>query len=263
MILVKVPAINGLGKTKGCEKAPDLVLESLKEIWSNESDKELMYFAKEIKIDNLNPSSSSETILNESKAMFEKENQKIIFLGGDHSISFPLMKSFSAHFKNAGLIVLDAHADCMLPTKEKEITHEGWLRALIERGFDAKNIFLVGSRNNDPEENKFLREKKVNLFSANEFEENIQEACEALMEKAKDFDSLYLSIDIDVADPAFAPGTGYCEPGGLTSRQLIYLVQKLNLLKNLKAIDLVEANPEKDLNNLTVKLASKLIAELA
>lgn len=268
MMLVKVPLVDGSSRTAGCEKAPDKIIEMLKEIWSNESDKELMYFNKDIKVDNANTKLSEETIFSESKNLFEKESQKILFIGGDHSISFPLARAFNSSCKNAGVIILDAHADCMLSSKDPEEqpgapTHEDWLRALIEQGFDSKKIFLVGSRNNDPEENRFLKEKSVNLFSTNEFAENLQETCEELMEKTKDFDALYLSIDIDVCDPAFAPGTGYCEPCGLTSRQLIYIIQKINLLKNLKAIDLVETNPEKDLNNLTVKLASKLIAELA
>lgn len=73
---------------------------------------------------------------------------------------------------------------------------------------------------------------------------------------------LYLSLDIDVVDPAFAPGTGHKEPGGLTSRQLIYLIQRMNKVKNLRAIDLVEINPLNDKEGLTVKLGAKIVSEL-
>jgi len=73
---------------------------------------------------------------------------------------------------------------------------------------------------------------------------------------------LYVSIDIDVIDPAFAPGTGYCEPGGLSTRDFLYLIQRINKLKNLKAIDLVEINPDKDKENMTVKLGAKILSEL-
>lgn len=262
MLIIKVPALNGLGKTKGCEKAPDMIVNALNDVWSSEQGKEINikdFEIKEIKVDNSNVKNSEESIFNEAKKLF-KENKKTIFLGGDHSISYSLAKAFSLCFGNAGLVILDAHADCMQPMKEPN--HEEWLKALIEQGFAPENVFLVGSRNIYSKEQEFLKEKKVNLFSANEFVENLQEACEALMEKIKDFDALYLSIDIDVCDPAFAPGTGYREPGGFTSRQLVYIIQKLNLLKNLKAIDIVEVNPEKDLNNMTVKLAARLVAEL-
>jgi agmatinase len=76
------------------------------------------------------------------------------------------------------------------------------------------------------------------------------------------FGSLYVSIDIDVLDPAFAPGTGYLEPSGLSSRELIFFLQRLSNLKNLKAVDLVEINPKLDISNLTVKTGAKIISEL-
>ena len=73
---------------------------------------------------------------------------------------------------------------------------------------------------------------------------------------------LYVSVDIDVIDPAFAPATGYPEPGGLSSREFIYLIQRINKMKNLRGIDIVEINPEKDENNLTIKLGAKILSEL-
>ena len=91
--------------------------------------------------------------------------------------------------------------------------------------------------------------------------EGIRNICDALMESAKNFDGLYVSFDIDAVDPAFAPGTGYPEPGGLTSRELFYFVHRLKNLKNLKAFDIVEVNPEKDINDITSRLAAKLCVE--
>ena len=92
--------------------------------------------------------------------------------------------------------------------------------------------------------------------------EGIRNICDAVMESAKDFDGLYISIDIDSVDPAFAPGTGYPEPAGLSSRELLYFIHRLKKLKNLKAVDIVEVNPEKDLNDITSRLAAKLCVEL-
>jgi len=83
------------------------------------------------------------------------------------------------------------------------------------------------------------------------------------METARGWGAFYLSIDIDVIDPAFAPGTGFREPGGLTSREMIYFIQRLKRLKNLKMTDITEVNPSKDSADLTVKLAAKLVKELA
>ena len=62
-------------------------------------------------------------------------------------------------------------------------------------------------------------------------------------------------------DPVFAPGTSYSEPGGLTSREMIYLVQRINKVKSLKAVDIVEVNPDGKGGELTVKLGAKILSE--
>jgi arginase family enzyme len=198
--------------------------------------------------------------------MFESK-PKTIFLGGDHSISYSLGKAFLDHCQNNGkepcLIVFDAHPDCMPVTKgsEKYPNHEEWLRDLIEQGFPSKNILLVGIRNSEEKENDFIKEKDIRTISMNQLLEDLEETCEIIMEFS-DRKELYLSLDIDVVDPAFAMGTGYREPGGLTSREFIYIIQRLNKIKNLRGVDLVEINPKKDENNLTVKLGAKILSEI-
>ena len=192
---------------------------------------------------------------------------KTIFIGGDHSISYSLTKAFLDNCKTSKkepcLIIFDAHPDCMEVTKgsEKYPNHEEWLRCLIEQGFPARNILLVGIRNSYKDEIEFLREKNIRIISMNALLENLEEMCEIIMEFS-DKKELYLSLDIDVVDPVFAIGTGYKEPGGLTSREFIYIIHRLNKIKNLKAIDLVEINPEKDRENMTVKLGAKILSEL-
>ncbi len=265
MFIVKVPGINGLGKTKGCEKAGNEILESLKDIHSNEQgipiDVRLLDL-EEIHLDNSNIEESNELIYKNSFKLFET-NLKTIFLGGDHSISYSLGKAFLDYCKNANkqpcLIVFDAHADCMTPMKEP--THEEWLRALIENDFPAENILLVGVRNMWRDEIQFVKKKGVKIISMNQLLDNLQDICDTIMEFSNSKE-LYVSIDIDVIDPVFAPGTGYKEPGGLTSRQFIYLIQRINKIKNLKAIDIVEINPEKDVNRMTIKLGAKILGEL-
>ena len=143
----------------------------------------------------------------------------------------------------------------------KNPTHEEWLRALIEKGFPAESIMLVGIINSDVEEIKFLAKNKIKVMNIDNLLLNIEDACDTIMEFSNGKE-LYLSLDIDVVDPAFAPGTGYKEPGGLTSRQLIYLIQRLNKVKGLKGIDIVEINPLLDKEGLTVKLGAKILSEL-
>lgn len=240
MILVKIPAINGLGKTRGCEKTPNLLCEK--------------YSCEEIKVNNQNIEKTQNNINSKAKEILKK-NKFVLFLGGDHSISFPLVKAFSLVNKDAGLIVFDAHADCMPVIKEP--THEEWLRALVGQGFDSKNILFVGLRKVEPEESEFLKKKGINRFWMKDFS---NKSIDTITEKARKFPSLYLSIDIDVFDPAFAPGTAYREKGGLTFKEFSSIIK--NIKDRLKAADIVEINPEKDINNRTIKLGKKIIDKL-
>ena len=265
MYIVKVPGINGLGKTTGCEKSPNFILKELKEIRSSELGKPVdfnLLDLEEIHLDNQNIEYSNKLIYKNSFKMFETQS-KTFFIGGDHSVSYSLTRGFFDSCQNSGkepcLVVFDAHADCMSPMKEP--THEEWLRKLIEDGFPKENILLVGVRNMWKDEITFLKENKIKIISMNQLQENLQDTCDIIMEFSQGKE-LYVSIDIDFIDPSYAPGTGYLETGGLSTRDFIYVLQRLNKLKNLRGVDLVEINPDKDTNNLTVKLGAKILSEL-
>jgi agmatinase len=264
MFIVKIPAINGLGKTNGCEKAGNEILKELKNLHSSEQGKPIEFQLldlEEIHVNNSDIEYSNKLIYENCKEIFETYS-KTLFLGGDHSISFSTGRAFLEHCKERGkepcLIVFDAHADCMKPMKEP--THEEWLRALVEIGFPAENILLVGVRNMWKDELIFLKEKKISVLNLNSLEENLQDICDTIMEFSTGKE-LYLSIDIDVLDPCFAPATGYPESGGLSARQFLYLTSRLNKIRSLRAVDLVEINPDKDKSNRTIKLGAKILGE--
>ena len=265
MFVVKIPGINGLGKTKGCERAGHAILESLREIHSNEQNIPIdmnLLDLEEIHLDNNNIEEANDLIYKNSLDAFETK-PKTIFLGGDHSISYSTTKAFLDYCKREGkepcLIVFDAHADCMTPMKEP--THEEWLRAVVEAGFPTESILLIGARNLERSEIQFLNEKRIQRISINSVLEDLDNIADTIMEFTQGKE-VYVSIDIDVVDPAFAPATGYPCPGGLTSRQMIYFVQRLKKIKTLKAVDIVEINSEKDVDKRTVQLGAKLLAEL-
>ena len=264
MFIVKIPGINSLGKTVGCETAPNIILNSLKQIHSNESkipiDLSLLDL-EEIHLDNSNLELTNSLIYKNSLEIF-KTKPKTFFIGGDHSISFSTTRAFLDYCKledkTPCLIIFDAHADLIEPLREP--THKDWLRKLINSGFPTGNILLVGVRNMEKNEIKFASEKNIAIMQMNVILENIQDSTDIITEFAEGKE-LYVSIDIDVVDPIFAPGTAYSEMGGLSSRQLIYILSRINKRKNLRAIDLVEINPLKDNNHLTVDLGAKIISE--
>ena len=128
---------------------------------------------------------------------------------------------------------------------------------------DASRVILIGLRSWDGKEKEFLDANKIRYFTMKQIMlTGISEVCDTVTETIREWGSVYLSIDIDVVDPSAAPGTGHCEPGGMSSRELIYFLQRIRLLKNLGMIDLVEVNPSKDVNEMTVKLGAKLLSEL-
>ena len=259
MKLIKIPSsLGGLGKANSSEQAPDRIVEKTKELWLSENGVLPLFDVDEVKIVKSN-------IAETNKAIFDKigaAKSNFIALGGDHSITHSCFKAFAQNNPNAGIVVFDAHPDLMQSFDVP--SHENFLRMLIEEGFVKKeNVILVGTRNSDKEELNFIKQNKIKVFSMKEISaEGKESACDAIMSVAKDFGSLYLSIDIDAVDPAFAPGTGYPEAGGLTSRELLYFIQRIRLLKNFRAADIVEVNPAKDVNDMTSLLAAKIAVEL-
>ena len=92
--------------------------------------------------------------------------------------------------------------------------------------------------------------------------EELEGVCDLVMERARKSGGFYISIDIDCVDPGFALGACDLEPGGMSSRDLIYFVKRMVLLENFRGADIVEINPDKDINEMTIKLGAKLLSEM-
>ncbi|MCK4649831.1 arginase family protein [Candidatus Pacearchaeota archaeon] len=245
MKLYSTNRINALG-LKGPEKTPQEITK-----FTNHSIEQII-------LDNDNIQESQNLLYKKAKQIFN-QNQKSVFIGGDHSITYPIFKAFQKTTHDPFLIIFDAHADCMPPSQEP--THEEFLRAIIEDGFPSEKIILIGARKIEPEEQEFLIKHNIKIF--NEIL-NMETAADYITEKANNH-NLYISIDIDALDPAFAPAVNYPEPAGLTSKEFFYILKRLLHIKSLKAIDIVEAVPQKDQNydNRTLRTIAKIIDEAA
>lgn len=254
MRIIKIPVSAGwLKKTTGVEKGPDKIVQCLDNFWFSETGFLPVFSFDEVEVP------TQDNIVDKVKS----EEGQFILLGGDHSLTYPAVKGFAlSRKKNPGILIFDAHPDLMSVTDP--INHENYLRALIEQGIIQKeNIILVGTRNPDPDEIRFIKANKIKCFPMIEIAQEGKEAvCDAAMAAAKDFDSLYISIDLDVVDAAFVPGVTYPEVAGLTSRELFYFLHRMKKLKNLKAVDVVELNPDKDIRDITALLAAKIVYEL-
>jgi len=262
MEIIKVAFVNGVGKTNGCKKAPREMLKILKQGGSSQDGKIINYKKlniNEIKIKTDSQKKINEKIFEESFLQF-KRNKKTIFLGGDHSITYHVAKAFNKTEKNPLLIVIDAHADCVKVNREP--VNGEWLCKLIESGFSGAKVIIFSARNMWKEELEFIKKHKIKWITMRDIRENFEETIKSILTRVKKSSGFYISVDIDAVDPGFSPGVTYPEPGGITSNQLIQIVQELKSLRNFKGADIVEINPDKDINNITVKLGAKILIEM-
>ena len=191
-----------------------------------------------------------------------------VVLGGDHSIAFPDAKGVANVMGHGrvSMIHFDAHAD----TGDIEFGslwgHGQPMRRLIESGALRGDRFLqVGLRGYwpPPETLAWMAEQSMRSYEMTEIGVRGLAACltEASAIATDECDGVFLSVDIDVCDPAHAPGTGTPEPGGLSARELLDAVRRICLELPVVGIDVVEVSPPYDSADITAALANRVVLE--
>lgn len=177
-------------------------------------------------------------------------NEKILSLGGDHSITYPIVKAISKKYGKLNILHLDAHPDLYDHFEGNKFSHACPFARIMEEGL-ASRLVQVGIRTM----NSHQREQ-ANLFGVEVLEMKNWQAIYQIK-----FDGpVYISLDMDAIDPAFAPGVSHHEPGGFTTREMLSILQ--NIKGNVVGADLVEFNPTRDSSGITAMLAAKLFKEL-
>jgi agmatinase len=195
------------------------------------------------------------------------QNKFCLFLGGDHSVSIPLESSFArAHGKeNIGIIVFDAHCDLANEYDGHRWSHACTQRRALELpNVKPDNLTLVGTRSFMEDELEFLgKHPEIRVIKAREiYNKGLVDTFQEISERYRNCRTIYLSIDIDVLDPAFAPGTGTPESGGLSTRELMELIREIMAHLPVAAADIVEVSPPLDSSNITSWAALKVIYEI-
>src|SRR6266545_1890670 len=192
-----------------------------------------------------------------------------VILGGDHSITWPAATAVADHhgFGNIGLIHFDAHADTADSVGGNLASHGTPMRRLIESGAVlGRNFVQVGLRGYWPPEDVlvWMREQGMRSHFMQEIWERGSPAVidDAIREALDGPEAIYLSVDIDVLDPGFAPGTGTPEPGGMTPADLLRAVRQIALSTNVVAMDVVEVSPPYDWAELTINNAQRVVLEV-
>jgi agmatinase len=183
-----------------------------------------------------------------------KKNKLIVILGGEHSLTYGTYTSFP---KDTGYIVFDAHYDLRADYADVELSHAAYLRRVVEKR-GAENIIHVGARSFVGEELSFLQEHKIKTITDNDIRDG--RGPKLVKDLLSVFNKFYVSVDLDVLDPAFAPGVGNPEAVGITSRELFDMIYSMDGHK-ISCLDIVELNPTYD-NGATASLAAKLMSTI-
>lgn len=193
------------------------------------------------------------------------KNKKLFtMIGGDHSTTIPVLQCIDKAIDgNLGIIHFDSHFD-LCHEMDGDIYSHGCTqrRALeLEHVKDLESIFFLGLRSIELQEHKFIQGKKMNILSAREIREiGVKETCKKVLEKMSAFDNIYITIDIDGLDPAYAPGTGTPQFGGLDSRELLDMLYEFFKLPVI-GFDIVEVAPPLETSSIALFAARKIITE--
>jgi agmatinase len=186
-----------------------------------------------------------------------------IILGGDHSITIPVFEAQRKRFegKRLGILWVDAHPDLCDVFNGSNLSHACVLRRGLDTGIDPRDVCLVGVRSWEEQEIELIENGHMHVFSAADVSELGMKSVAADVHRVLSrCDAVHVSLDIDCLDPAAAPGTGIPEAGGLTSREVLTLIQSLQGLR-LAGLDVVEVAPPLDPSEATVFAALKIIME--
>jgi agmatinase len=192
-----------------------------------------------------------------------------IVLGGDHSIAFPSASAVAEVVGRGrlGMVHFDAHADTADDAWGVLLSHGTPMRRLIESGAIPGRAFVqVGLRGYWPPPSLFdwMREQGMRWHTVHDIERRGFDAvlAEAVEQALEGPERIYLSVDVDVLDPAHAPGTGTPEPGGLTARELLRAVRQVALRADLAGADVVEVSPPYDVAGITAEVAHRVVLEM-
>ncbi len=187
-----------------------------------------------------------------------------IMLGGDHSVTIPVQKGVSDGLSEPfGIIHIDAHFDLCDHMDGDKLSHGSTERRALElkNVSGTGSIFFLGVRSVEMDELDFMKLNKINCLSAREMSElGIAEVVSQVKQHFKNFRHIYLTLDIDCLDPAYAPGTGTPQFGGINARDLLTLLRGLFDLP-IVGMDIVEVAPSLDDSLISVFAARKIVTE--
>jgi agmatinase len=185
-------------------------------------------------------------------------------LGGDHSITIPAVRAVRKQVAHPGLVLIDTHLDTAQDVGGEELNHCCPITRAVDAGFDPKHIALLAISGwmNPRTELRYCRERGITVVWLEDiWERGVPAAIEKALEvAASGTDGIYLSVDVDALDAAYAPGTCVPTPGGLTSREMLELVRGISR-QGLVGMDVVETAPSLEATSATAAIAGRVVMD--
>lgn len=241
---------------RGPAAAPPLIREALNSPSSNLSSETGVSFVGEQGFSDLgdwelNQEEDPFGLIQERIAALAEQGALPLILGGDHALTYPVVQGMARQHQPLSLLHLDAHGDLYEEMDGDPLSHACPFARIMEEGL-VKRLVQIGIRTlnvhqREQAERFGVEVHEMRFFNARSFQ--------------LDFDEpIYLSFDIDALDPAFAPGVSHFEPGGLSVREALSIIQGIK--KPILGADIVEYNPRHDHHYMTAMVAAKLVKEI-
>ena len=200
----------------------------------------------------LPPTGDARGLIEAGVGLLVRDGARPIALGGDHSVTYPVMRAVHAIHGPVTILHMDAHPDLYEEFEGDRYSHACPFARIMEEGL-ASRLVQVGIRTMNGNQRSQADRYGVEVIDMRAWARGDRPSLSA--------GATYISIDLDGIDPAHAPGVSHREPGGLTVRDVIGLVQ--NSGGTIVGADVVELNPAQDVGGLTAHVAAKLVKELA
>jgi arginase len=252
VVIVGVPFDDHSTFLKGAALAPQRIREALHSPSSNmctENIKDLSLEQQLVDIGDLVIKDYIHDIEHPVSRILEKD-AFVLSLGGDHAITYPILKSYAKKHKLLNILQLDAHPDLYNEYEGNPFSHACPFARIMEEKLAAR-LVQVGIRTMNPHLKVQAERFNVETIDMKSWDSSINLIFNG---------PVYISLDMDVLDPAFAPGVSHAEPGGFSTREVLGIIQDLEA--PVVGADIVELNPGRDINGITAAAAAKFLKEI-
>lgn len=253
--LIGLPTDRNSSFLRGPAGAPALIRAQIFSRMGNSATEAGLEIGRDFHVDDagdlpLTESAADDALIEAAVASALAADVRPLSIGGDHSVTYPILRAVAAAYGPVDILHIDAHPDLYDELDGNRRSHASPFARIMEEGL-ARRLVQVGIRTLNQHQREQAARFGVEIVEMKDFSVEAVPRLEG---------PLYISIDLDGIDPAYAPGVSHHEPGGLSVRDVLNLLARQTA--EVVAADVVELNPDRDLNGVTAVVAAKLAKEL-